>query len=318
MAAEDILILSDRDVMALAPMKAAVQVMNQTIISRSHGDLVSPPREMFSMDSTGLVWTPGGHRQLKAMGLRLYPTGVPKGDQAVLLWDSVKGSLKAISIGSYLGLLRTGAIGGVAIDAMSRKDSRVVGVVGFGEQAWMQVQACIAVRSIDRVQVYRRSRSLLARMAREASREFGVEVTPVDDARTAVANADIVITATDSPTPVVYGPWIDPGTHVNALGPKYTGRSEIEDGLYSKASLIASDFPEQYLRDSSFAFRSHPATGGMRDLASIIEDQVPRKDDEITLFLSHGLSGSEVCLLDFVHGRAVSTGYRAAARVHTD
>ena len=78
MAAEDILILSDRDVMALAPMKAAVQVMKQTIISRSHGDLVSPPREMFSMDSTGLVWTPGGHRQLKAMGLRRYKYRIQK------------------------------------------------------------------------------------------------------------------------------------------------------------------------------------------------------------------------------------------------
>ena len=318
MAAGDVLIFSDRDIMALAPMKTAVQVMKETIISRSHGDLVSPPREMFSMDSTSIVWTPGGHRQLKVMGLRLYPTGVPAGDQTVLLWDSVRGSLKAISIGAYLGRLRTGAIGGVAIDAMSRKDSRVVGVVGFGEQAWMQVQACIAVRSIERVQVYRRNRSLLARMARQASREFGVEVSPVDDARAAVASADIVITATDSPTPVVYGSWIVPGTHVNSLGPKYAGRTEIEDGLYSVASLIASDFPEQYLRDSSFAFRDHPATSRMRDLASIIEDPVRRKDDDITLFLSHGLSGSEVCLLDYVHGRAVSSGYRAAARIRTD
>ncbi len=318
MAAGDVLIFSDSDLKALAKMKGAIQVMKEAVISRSRGDLVSPPREMFSMDSTGLVWTPGGHRQLKVMGLRLYPTGVPVGDQAILLWDSVRGSLKAVALGSYLGRLRTGAIGGVAIDIMSRKNSRTVGIIGFGEQAWMQAEACLAVRNIERIRVFRRSKVLLARLSKEAAREMGVEVTPVEDPRAAVRGADIVITATDSPSPVVYGDWLEPGTHVNSLGPKYVGRSEIEEGLYSRAALIASDFPEQYLRDSSFAFRDHPGTSHMKDLSSLMEDSMIRKDGDVTLFLSHGLSGSEVCLLDYVHGRAAATGYKTAARMRLD
>lgn len=43
----------------------------------------------------------------------------------------------------------------------------------------------------------------------------------------------------------------------------------------------------------------------MQDLASLIDYKAPRLDTAVTLFLSHGLSGTEVALLNELVPRAI-------------
>ncbi len=301
-------IFRDEDVAALVDMRNAIEVMKEAIVSRKNGDMISPPRESFVAGSTAMVWTPGAHRGLKAIGLRLYLTGVPEKDQIVALWDSGRGHLKAIAVGEYLGRLRTGAIGGAAIDLMSRKDSRILGIIGFGEQAWMQARAALAIRNIDEIRVYRRNRELLLLLSERASREFGVTVRAMDDPRSCVTGSDIIVTATNSSAPVIRGEWLSPGAHINSLGPKLKGRSELGREILDFCTIVASDFPDLLARDSSFVFRDHPRIVKMRDLALLIEEGKMRKREEISLFLSHGLSGTEISLLDYMCRKAEGTG----------
>ncbi len=302
------LVLTDKDIEACLPMGAAVAAMRSAFLSEAAGTMVSEPRQGFRVGDAGLVWTPGGFVDRQTMGLRLYATGVPRSDQLVALWGTATGELRCVALGSLLGRLRTGAIGGVAIDALARPDATVVGVIGFGQQAWQQVEAALAVRPIRRVQAYRRDRAELERQVALGAERWGLEVVACADAREAAGGADIVVTATNASLPVVRAAWLEPGAHVNALGPKYAGANEIDLDLAEAASTIACDFPDQYRRESDFFLHATSHMARMVRLSDLVARPVRRSASDVTLFLSHGLAGTEVRLLEEAQARAAALG----------
>ncbi|MDA8346985.1 MAG: hypothetical protein M0Z66_16200 [Thermaerobacter sp.] len=303
------LLLTDADVQRCVAMRDAVQAMREALQSRADGLMVTSPRTGFKVGTTGLVWTPGGFEDTFTLGLRLYLTGdVHRGDQLVALWDAKTGALRCLALGAALGRLRTGAIGGAAMAAMAREDAAVLGVVGFGAQAWQQVEAALAVRPIRRVQAYRRDRDELVRLVDAGSEQWGLEVVAAPDARAAVEGADIVVTATNAAEPVIQADWVQPGTHVNALGPKYVGRQEIGLDLAERAAVLACDFPEQYRGEEDFFLQGTGQLERMRDLAELLASGVQRAPSDVTLFLSHGLAGTEVRLLQAAYAQAKLRG----------
>ncbi len=297
-------ILSDEDVRNSCPMADAIAVMKKVFRARAKGALTSPPRSGFSSGDVGLVWTPGGLPTAAVLGLRVYLTGLAASDQLVAAWDTQSGKLTALTIGSYLGRLRTGAIGGVAMDRLARADAQTVGVIGFGQQAWFQVEAAMAVRPIERVVVYRRDRRRLEASAIRAQQLWPVEIITAASARDAVVDADIVVTATGSATPVLDTAWVRPGTHINALGPKDHDRTELPGVIADVVQILATDFPEQYRSDPDFLWYGTSHMDRLTDLAELIDGSPQRDPSAITLFLSHGLSGTEVVLLHEVALRA--------------
>lgn len=289
-------ILSQDDVRAVLPMTVAIAATRELLAARRQGQLISAPRQQMLVGESRLVWTPGGHEASQRAGLRLYLTGVERDDQLVAVWDTASGELLGLAVGAALGAIRTGALGGVAIDLMSRSDSAVLGVVGFGQQAWHQVEAARAVRAIRRVQVYRRDAAALREQVQRAEQEWQIPVVAAATARAAVKGADIVILATGATSPVINADWLAKGTHVNALGPKYVHNQEIGLDLIERAAWIVSDFPDQYRREEDFMLSGTSHATRLGDLAEA-GDGFGRSPDDITCFLSHGLSGTEVWLV---------------------
>ena len=60
-------------------------------------------------------------------------------------------------------------------------------------------------------------------------------------AEEAVADADIVTTATNSATPVVMASWLKGGAHVNGVGANAANRRELDPEIVLKASLVVTD-----------------------------------------------------------------------------
>jgi hypothetical protein len=75
------------------------------------------------------------------------------------------------------------------------------------------------------------------------ARALGIEVTPVDDARTAVAGADIVALATNAGQKVAEAVWAEPGQHVSSV--RYR---EMDPLLYERADRVIVNRDEPWLR----------------------------------------------------------------------
>jgi ornithine cyclodeaminase len=57
----------------------------------------------------------------------------------------------------------------------------------------------------------------------------------------AVRHAELVVTATTSTRPVVYGDWLAPGTHITAIGADNTTKRELDLSVLHRAQRIAVD-----------------------------------------------------------------------------
>lgn len=291
------LLLTDHDLHRCLPMQDAVAAIEGALAERRAGTMVSPPRTSWDIGTSGFTITPGGFLTSQMLGMRVYLPGGKASDQLTMVWGLEDRRLRGIILGSDLGAIRTGAIGGVAVKAMSLPDAQRVGIVGAGLQSRTQLSAIRVVRpNISEVIVFRRDAGRRTEVARRWSEEFGIQVRPAESARETVEEADIIVLATTSSTPVIEGRWVAPGAHVNSLGPKERGHSEIGRDLLDTADWLVSDFPEQYRGEPDFLLHGSPRLSELRDLAQFEVDHPARTKALRSVFLSHGLAGTEVAV----------------------
>lgn len=213
------------------------------------------------------------------------------------MWSADDAKLKGIILGERLGNLRTGAIGGLAIRHLSAPDASIVGILGSGAQARTQLAAAAAVRKLDRARVYSRDEKNRAAFADEMQHTLGIEVEPAGSASEAVDDADIVICATASRTPVIHARDLKPGVHVNTVGPKTYEGYELGLDIADAAAVIATDSPEQTRAYASpFFLAGSGNEHRIADLADIMAGKAVGRGSpgDTTLFCSVGLAGTEV------------------------
>ena len=295
------LLFSDDDVAAELDAPLTVDAMRDALLAAHQGRLIAPPRASASLGGGRMVLT-AGHLTGEWYGFRSYDTfGHPESGQLVVLHDATTGAVRAIAVGEELGSRRTGGLGGVAVDALARPDAVTLGVVGSGRQAWTQVWAAAAVRPLREVTVHSRSAANREAFAARVRAELGVPARAVGSATAAVTGRDIVVLATTSRTPVLDARDLAPGTHVNTVGFKQRHRAEFGVDLLDAADVLVTDSPAQAAAyDPPMLAVLPPYAERLRDLGAVLSGAVPGRTgaDQISVFCSTGLAGTEVFLLD--------------------
>src|SRR6266571_1278212 len=159
----------------------------------------------------------------------------------LLLWSAEDGSLVAVIEAFALGNLRTGGISGVAADWMARPDAGVMAIVGTGKQAFAQVGTMLAVRPIERLQVYSPRADSRQSFAAKAGEEFGIEAAACASAAEACKGAQIVTLVTRAAQPFLTAGMLDEGAHLNAVGAIAPDREEFAQDVFARATLVAVD-----------------------------------------------------------------------------
>ena len=217
------------------------------------------------------------------------------------------GSLLGLVIGPLLGAIRTGAIGGTAIKYLARRDAGTLGLIGAGYQAQTQLAAALAVREFHTIRVFSRTAQHRDQFAEQMSRRLDRDIQAVDSARQATEDADVLICSTTSSTPVVEASWLKPGVHVNCVGPKLKDRHELDFDVFQRASRLVTDSPAQMEAiGDAFLLHGTPLADSIESLSAIVaatshepidrQHTPARMPEEITLFISLGLAGTEVLL----------------------
>jgi ornithine cyclodeaminase len=293
------LLLNDDDVRAHLDAATAVAAVREALRAAHEGTLDAPPRVRADLGGGGdLVFTVGHLHEQGLFGFRAYATH-GGAEQLVAVWG-LDGELLTVVQGDELGARRTGAIGAVAVDAAARPGPIRLGLVGTGTQAWTQLWATSAVRPIQDVVVAARSPERTNIFARRAHGELGLDARPARSVEEAVRDRDVVIVATNSPVPVLDADWIAPGTHVTTLGPKTLSRHEIPPELADRADVLFTDSPAQA---ASYAEPHIFPVDRMAHLGALLSGAAPGRTtaDQITVFCSVGLAGTEVAVAAALH-----------------
>lgn len=323
------LLLHPEDLEGLVGMADAIDAIEKAYAEAAAWPMVNAPRRrIHSPDSVRFSCFPGAVPALGVIGIvehteRVVQEGpiqrtVDREHQICVLHDASDSRLLALLVGSIpervVGYtartaLRTGATSGVGFKHLARADSAVCGLLGAGAQAVTQLQALLAVRPIERVNVHTRTPESRERFAATYGPLFGVEIVPVDEAQDAVAGADVVIAATNTNVPVVFGEWLEPGQHVTSIvgsnialvraGWLDAPRREVDDAAVLRSDRIAVNSREQVVQDQQGDLFGLVSDGriALDDIAEIGEiangDRPGRtSDDQITLHKNNAGTGA--------------------------
>ena len=142
------------------------------------------------------------------------------------------------------------------------------------------------LQALRRMRTFEDVRVWSPRSAQRFAAEHGVRAA--GSAEEAVRDADVVVVATSSKTPVLQGKWLAPGTHVNAVGACRPDWRELDDELVRSARLFVE------ARDAASKESGDVIAKGAIDaeMGEVIGGKHPGRtgDGEITLFKSVGMA----------------------------
>jgi ornithine cyclodeaminase len=314
------LVLDADQIRALAPTRRIIEALRETfrrggvVAVRTPSEMPggSPDRLFVSMLAMDQVGGP----VIKL--LTILPENRDKGlttVQGAIVVFGDTGTPQAILDGTVVTQLRTGAASALASEYLSREDSSHLVVMGTGAIAPVAARSHCAVRPIKRVSVWGRRPEKAAQTAAAigASVASDVEVVVVDKADEAVASADIVSCSTSSPTPILAGKWLKPGTHVDLIGSFQPTKRESDDDVVRSARIFVDTFQGALHEGGDVV---DPLARGIIDrsriegeLADLASGRVKGRAsaDEITMFKSVGTA-----IEDLATARMVVEAARAA------
>ncbi len=316
------LILTREDVMKVLNMKDCINVVEQAFLESNKGTAVLPLRTAITPDDGISLYMPAYLKEMGALACKVVTVykdnpkkqNLPVTIGKVLLQNPESGEVICIMDGGYLTAVRTGAVSGVATKYLARDDkNQVAGIFGAGVQARMQLVAMCEVRDISKAIVYDISDEAVNNFIDELSKRLAIEIvraTNVDE----VLQADIICTATSSPTPVFDGTKTKTGIHINGIGSHTPNARELDTAIIKRSKFIG-DSKEACLKEAGDFII--PLNAGAideshfyADLGEIVAGDKPGREDknEITIFKSNGLAIQDAATAKLVYDKAVDAG----------
>src|SRR5947207_4330608 len=210
------LFLDEEQVRKHLRMADLIPAMEEALVDFSAGRVIQPVRSIISVDvapATGFLGlmpalTPDG---LGLKAVTFYPSnagrGIPTHMATIFLVDPQTGTPLAIMDGRLITEMRTAAVSAAATKLLAPPDAKILAILGSGVQARSHVEVLRLVRQFEEIRVWSPKREHAERFAKE------IGATTVS-AEGAVRGADVIVTATNSKTPVLKGVWLKPGCHV--------------------------------------------------------------------------------------------------------
>ncbi|XP_062444377.1 ketimine reductase mu-crystallin isoform X3 [Rhea pennata] len=187
-------------------------------------------------------------------------SSVPSHQATVLLFDPRNGTLKAVLDGSVITAKRTAAVSAIA----------------------------------TKVRIWNRTKENAVKFACSVNGPVKV----CSSTQEAVTGADVIVTVTMATTPVLFGKWVKPGAHVNAVGASRPDWRELDDELMKNCVLFV-DSREAALTESGDIILSGAEI--FAELGEVLKGTKPALREKTTVFKSLGMAVEDTVAAKFVY-----------------
>jgi thiomorpholine-carboxylate dehydrogenase len=303
MTGEQLLFLDEDQVRSVLSYDELIPVIRQALTDFSAGRTMQPLRTVMSVAAhTGwFAVMPAVYADVTGAKLvTFYPGNADRGmhtHQAVIqLFRADTGEPLAIMDGRLITEMRTAAVSAVAVDLLARPDAKVLGILGSGVQARSHVQALSRVQKFREIRVWSRSED----NARKFAEEVGAQVTTAEEA---VSGADVVLTLTSSPEPVLFGRWLKRDAMVCAVGAVTPNRRELDDEAMRGAVVVESR--EAAMRESGDILLAKAEVSA--EIGELLQGKQLDRRDRPVVFKSVGIAIEDVASAKLVYDRISSS-----------
>jgi alanine dehydrogenase len=317
------LLLDERALVPLLDMSSLVDLMAQTLAAFSRGQAVQPVRQVLSIEPHGSLlgvmpaFLPEtGALAVKVVGVapRNSSRRLPTHLATLILLDPETEALLCVMDGRLVTEMRTAAASAVSARALAREDAATLALLGSGVQATSHLAALAGVRSLAKVRVWSRTPEHAQRFAREQASPNGAPIEALTRAEDAVRGADLIVTATASPIPVLQGRWLSPGAHVMAVGACRAGVRELDGEAVRRARVFVDSAEAARVEAGDLlcaeAEGAVPPGHTQGELGEVLAGTIPGRvsPDEVTLFKSVGIAVEDAATAQHLYRLALERG----------
>jgi ornithine cyclodeaminase/alanine dehydrogenase-like protein (mu-crystallin family) len=284
------LFLNEEQVRQHLRMEELIPAMEKALVDFSAGKVTQPVRSVITVDPPGGFFGMMPALTPEGLGIKIvtfYATNaardLPTHMATIFLVDPETGAPLAVMDGTLITEMRTAAVSAAATKLLASPDAKVLAILGSGVQARSHVEALRLVRDFEEIRVWSPTKAHAERFAKE----FGAKAMSTEEA---VRGADVMVTVTNSKTPVLKDSWLRPGCHVNAIGACRPDWRELDDE--AMANVVFVDSREAALKESGDVILSGAQI--YAELGEALAGKVPARVNETTIFKSLGMAVEDI------------------------
>ena len=307
----ELLVLGRTDIEHVLSMEGCIAAMTDALSALAREQVHQPLRSIVRAPGApgflGLM--PAWRNAFGLKAICVFPGNPARGLDAhqgvVLVSNGETGEPVAVLDASSITEVRTAAVSAVATRLLARPEAGDLAIVGAGVQARAHLTAMAAARKLRRVRLVSRSLESARRLAARANATVPIEV--VQSVEEAVRGADLIVTATSAPEPVVRREWIAKGAHINAVGACVPRARELDTLTVAAGALFVDRRESAQSEAGDYLIPLREGAIGpdhiRGEIGEVLVGTRPGRTspDEITIFKSLGLAiedlaAAELCI----------------------
>ena len=172
--------------------------------------------------------------------------GLPTTTGVYLLMDAHTQEIRACMEAEEITAWRTAASSAVATRTLARKDSKTLGIIGLGKQAYYHAKAIIGITNIEEILINDISVSAIERFKKifdTCESENGVTIKNTSN-RDICKNSDIITTLTPVREPYIKIEDVSLRTHINAVGADSKDKNEFEPEILLDSTIVCDNIEQ--------------------------------------------------------------------------
>jgi ornithine cyclodeaminase len=247
-------IFSLEQILSVLPQIDLIPAIEEGFRRYSAGQAVVPPVGELLLDKGEVHikygYTQGGAYYVIKIASGFYGNprlGLPSSNGLMLLFSQETGQPEAILLDEgFLTDIRTAVAGAIAAKYLAPQHVQRIGIAGTGVQARQQLRYLKEVTPCREVLVWGRGEEQLGAYREEMEGE-GFQVDTTLDTADLQDACNLIVTTTPATKPLLNAKYLQPGTHITAVGSDTAHKQELDARILARADLVVADSIAQCL-----------------------------------------------------------------------
>ncbi len=250
----------------------------------------------------------------EVMGGKIIVFGKSSLSQGIVpLFCTQTGRLIGITDAKVMTKVRTASTSAAATDILARKDSKVLVILGGGDQGRAHAIAISKVRNIKEIYIWSYKEDTINECVCFLKEKLPhIKIEGNTNAKEIVKNADIICTTTaGSDQPILKGEWLKNGVHINAIGACNAKRLEVDIDTMKKCDVF-TDWNEASFKDSGniaipVSNNEYSLSNIKGEVGQVLIGEIEGRTttDQNTLFSSVGISIQDLISAKLIYDIAI-------------
>lgn len=295
---------------------ACIRIMEDVLKQEREKTVTQYLRTAIPLPNTNILGIMPGYSEKGYFGAKILSvyhtnggTGYPSHQGEIILFGKEHGEVLAVVDAMSVTRIRTGAVSAVASRVLARKNAKTLAILGCGVQGHSHFEAMAEVFGLTEVYTWDVSEEASQKLADRAERK-GIRGIPCSTVEEAVRQADIICTVTPSKVPILRNEWVQPGTHVNAVGACAPADRELDSELSTRSRFFGDNLESVLHESGDFLIPMKEGCYGEEHLAGVIGDVLTGKtkgrtsEEEVTVFEALGMAVEDIACAIYLYEQA--------------